>query len=78
MKVGNERIKIEKSAKFLGVVFDHKLSRKPIVYERDSFYISCLDSVFKVSKDSNIYLGRAVPFPTIKPLPVACVYRMSL
>src|SRR6218665_2492792 len=29
VKVGNERIKIEKSAKFLGVVFDHKLSWKP-------------------------------------------------
>ena len=29
IKVGDERIKIEKSAKFLGVIFDQKLSWKP-------------------------------------------------
>src|SRR5688572_9053635 len=29
IKVGNEPIKIEKTAKFLGVIFDHRLSWKP-------------------------------------------------
>ena len=29
VKVGNETIKIEKTAKFLGVIFDHRLSWKP-------------------------------------------------